>query len=223
MGVVSNPIVAVLPYAVGAMISPFVLTVQALILASGIQPKLRGWIYVLGCTAFTMLFIVAVYAGLSRLGIGNSKPSPVMQGIEISLGILLLVLAVRVLVHKKRPGDEHETRVQHLVKNAKPWSFFIVGLGVMATDLSSLIIIIPGVRAVQETQGAFALQVGAMVIILLFTLMPALLPVALATAFGRRADHFLISLNHFVTNNSRFITAGICVILAIFLFVGALG
>ena len=218
----SNPIITVLPYAVGAMISPFVLTVQALILASGIRPKLRGWIYVLGCTAFTMVFIVAVYAGLSRLDVSQSKPSPVLQGIEISLGILLLVLAVRVLTHKKRPGEEHESRVEHMMKTAKPWSFFLVGLAVMATDLSSLIIIIPGVRAVQETQGAFALQVVAMVIVLLLTLMPALLPVGLATVFGKRADRFLIALNRFVTNNSRFITAGICLILAVFLIVGAL-
>ena len=218
----SNPIITILPYAVGAMISPFVLTVQALILASGIQPKLRGWIYVVGCTAFTLVFIVAVCAGLSRLGVSQSKPSPVLQGIEISLAILLLVVAVRVLTHKKRPGEEHETRVQHMVKTAKPWSFFVVGLAVMATDLSSLIIIIPGVRAVQETQGAFALQVVALVVILVFTLMPALLPVGLATAFGRHADRFLVWLNDFVTKHSRLITAVICVLLAVFLLVGAL-
>lgn len=218
----SNPIITVLPFAVGAMISPFVLTVQALILASGIQPKLRGWLYTLGCTAFTIVFIVAVYAGLSRVATGNTTPSPVLRAIEITIGILLLVLTVRVLMHKHRPGNDHETRVQHMVQTAKPWSFFIVGLAVMATDLSSLIILVPGVRAVQETQAAFSLQAIALVIALVFTLMPALLPVALATAFGQRADHFLISLNRFVTNNSRFLTAGICVILAIFLFVGAL-
>lgn len=219
----SSPIVTVLPYAAGAMISPFVLTVQALILASGIQPKLRGWLYVLGCTAFTLTFIVAVYVGLSRLAVSPEKPSPVQQGIEISLALLLLVVAVRILTHKKHPGEDHETRVQHMVQTARPWSFFLVGLAVMATDLSSLIIIIPGVRAVQETQGAFSLQVVAMLIMLIFTLMPGLLPVALATAFGSHADHFLVSLNHFVTKNSRLITVGICVLLAVFLLVGALG
>jgi hypothetical protein len=219
---VSNPIFTVLPYAVGAMISPFVLTVQALILASGIQPKLRGWVYVLGCTAFTLTFIVAVYTGLSRLSVSQSKPSPVLQGIEVSLGILLLVVAFRVLTHKKRPGDEHESRVQQMIKTAKPWSFFVVGLAVMATNLSSLIIIIPGVRAAQESQAAFPLQVVAMLLILLFTLMPALLPVGLATAFGTHADSLLAWLNHFVTKNSGIITAAICVLLAVFLFVGAL-
>ena len=218
----SNPIITVLPYAVGAMISPFVLTVQALILASGIQPKLRGWVYVLGCMAFTLTFIVAVYAGLSRLSVAQSKPSPVLQGIEVSLGILLLVLAVRVFTHKKRLGDEHESRVQQMIKTAKPWSFFVVGLAVMATNLSSLIIIIPGVRAVQETQAAFPLQVVAILIILLCTLMPALLPVGLATVFGTHADTLLAWLNHFVAKNTRIITAAICVLLAVFLFVGAL-
>ena len=217
----SDPVITVLPYAVGAMISPFVLTVQALILASGIKPKLRGWIFVLGCAAFASAFIAAVYAGLSRLSVPPSKPSPVMQGIEISLGILFLVLAARVYLHKKRPGEEHETRVHHMLATAKPWAFFVVGLAVMATDLSSLIIIIPGVRAIQETQGAIALQVIALAIILLLTLMPALLPVGLATVFGRRADRFLAWLNHYVTKNSKIITAGICVILAGFLLVGA--
>ncbi|MBM3688186.1 MAG: hypothetical protein FJW80_00760 [Actinobacteria bacterium] len=218
----SNPIITMLPFAVGAMISPFVLIVQALILASGIQPKLRGWLYTLGCTAFTIVFIVAVYAGLSRVAPGNTAPSPVLRAIEITIGILLLVLTVRVLLDKHRPRNDHETRMQHMVQTAKPRSFFIVGLAVMATDLSSLIILVPGVRAVQETQAAFALQAIALIIALVFTLMPALLPVALATLFGRRADHFLKALNHFVTKNSRFITAGICVLLAVLLFVGAL-
>ena len=217
----TNPIVAVLPFALGAMISPFVLTVQALILIGGVQPKARGWFYTLGCAAFTLLFIVGVYAGFSRLPTGQSHPSPVLRGVELALAIIFVVLAIRTYVHKKPPGDEHQSRVQQMVANAKPRTFFLVGLAVMATDLSSLIIIIPGVRVVQETQAAFSLQVTALLLVLLLTLMPALLPVGLATAFGHRADAFLLRLNHWVTAHMKLITAGICLLLAAFLLYGA--
>ena len=217
----TDPIVAVLPFALGAMISPFVLTVQALILIGGVQPKARGWFYALGCTAFTLLYIVVVYVGFSRLPAGQSRPSPVLQGVELALAILFVVLAIRTYVHKKPPGDAHQSRVRHMVADAKPYTFFIVGLAVMATDLSSLIIIIPGVRVVQETEAAFSLQVIALLVVLLLTLLPALLPVGLATAFGHRADAFLLRLNHWVTAHTKLITAGICLMLAAFLLYGA--
>ena len=203
------------------MISPFVLTVQALILIGGVQPKIRGWFYALGCTAFTMIYIVVVYLVFAKLPI-NSKPSPFLQGAEIALAILLVILAIRSYVHKKPPGDEHQSRVRQMVASAKPWAFFLVGLAVMATDLSSLIIIIPGVRVVQETQAAATMQLIALLIALLLTLMPALLPVALATVFGKKADAFLLKLNHWVTKHTKLITAAICLILAVFLFYGAL-
>ena len=218
----TSPITAVLPFALGAMISPFVLTVQALILVGGVQPKARGWFYTLGCAAFTTLFIVCVYAGFSRLPPGPSHPSPVLQGVELALAILFIVLAIRTYVHKKPPGDEHQSRVRQMVANAKPRMFFVVGLGVMATDLSSLIIIIPGVRVVQETEAAVSLQVTALLLVLLLTLIPALAPVGLATLFGHRSDAILSRLNHWVTAHTKAITAGICLMLAAFLLYGAL-
>lgn len=217
----NSPIVAVLPYAVGAMISPFVLTVQALILIGGVQPKVRGWCYALGCTAFTIIYIVAVYLVFAKLPV-NSKPSPFLQGAEIALAIILVVLAIRSYVHKKPPGDAHQSRVRQMAASAKPWAFFLVGLAVMATDLSSLIIIIPGVRVVQETEATATMQLIALLIVLLLTLMPALLPVTLATVFGKKADTFLLELNHWVTKHTKLITAAICLILAVFLFYGAL-
>lgn len=215
-----NPIVAVLPFAVGAMISPFVLTVQAFILIGAVQPKVRGWFFTLGCAAFLMVYVVAVYIGFSRLPI-SGHPSPYLQGAEIALAILLVVLAIRTYVHKKPPGEEHKGRLQQVIAHAKPWSFFLVGLGVMATDLSSLIIIIPGVRVVQETQASMTLQVAALLVVLLLTLVPALVPVGLATIFGHRADEFLVRLNHWVNAHTKLITAAICLILAAFLFYGA--
>ena len=218
----TDPIVAVLPFALGAMISPFVLTVQALILIGPHQPKARGWFYTLGCTAFTLLYVVVVYLGFSRLPVGQDKPSLILRGVELALAFVFVVLAIRTYVHKKPPGEEHRSRVRQMVADAKPPAFFVVGLAVMATDLSSLIIIIPGVRVVQETEAAFALQVVALAVLLLFTLLPALLPVGLATIFGRKADAFLLSLNHWVNAHTKLITAAICLILAAFLLWGAL-
>lgn len=218
----TDPIVAVLPFALGAMISPFVLTVQALILISPTHPKARGWFYTLGCAAFTMLYIVVVYLGFRQLPVGQGTPSPVLRGVELALAIVFIVLAIRTYIRKKPAGSEHQSRVKQMVTDAKSPAFFVVGLAVMAVDLSSLLIIIPGVRVVQETQAAFALQVIALLVVLFFTLLPALVPVGLATLFGRKADAFLQRLNHWVNAHTKLISAGICLILAAFLLWGAL-
>lgn len=216
-----NPILAVLPYAMGAAISPFVLTVQVLILSSSRQPRLRGWMYTLGGAAFVAIFIIALTAGMRNVTLKDASQSPVMRIVEVSLALLLIALAIRTYLRKSTPGDKSAGRVAEVMQTGKPWVFFLIGLGVMASNLSSLIIIIPGVHEVQTSAAGFPLDVLALLLLAFFTLLPCLIPVGLVTVLGHRADGFLAALNDFVTKNNRLITAIIALVLAAYLLYDA--
>ena len=217
----TSPLVVVLPYALGAAVSPFLLTVEVLILASGKQPKLRAWLYCLGAAIVTAGFITVIALGMRSLHDGSS-PGIVHRSIEFTLGVVLLLLAIRTYFHKAKPGDEHEDRVQRIIQDGKPWAFFVIGVLAMITNLSSLVIIIPGVRAVQDTDTALTLRVAAFAILTVVTLLPAVVPVALVTVLGSRADGILRALNTFVTKHNKIITVAICAVVAVVLIVNAL-
>lgn len=213
----SNAIVTVLPYAIGAAISPLLLTLQALILSGGVKPRLHGWLYTAGAAVVAAVFIVLCATVLSSLDSGGGSPSDVERGIHITGSLLLLVLAVRQFLPPKTPGEHHQNRIAGEIKDGKDWFFLAAGAVAMITNISSLIIIIPGVRHVTEAGSDTATTVAALLVLLLFTTLPALIPVGLATVFGKRADGVLSWMNAFVTKHSRTITAVICLALSAYL------
>ena len=123
----SGLILQVLPFAVGAAISPTVLTLEVFILASNKQPKARAWAYALGGAVFTALFFVLVLTFLGGVPTGSTGRNTALLWVSGVAAVLLVILGIRQLMPRKTPGEKHSSRIQQRLQAAGPCLFGEIG------------------------------------------------------------------------------------------------
>lgn len=214
-------LVQVLPFALTAAISPVLLTLEVVILASAHQPKLRAWFYALGGAIFILGFfflLLTVLGGLTST-MGQTLAERV---IKLVAATALILLGVRQLIPRKTAGENHTSRVQRVIRDGKAWEFALVGLLGMASNFSSLIIVIPALHRITLSDAPSSEQFLATAELFFFVMLPMLLPVLLITLLGKRADPILHVLNAFMTKYTRQITAIVCLAIGALLIYSAL-
>jgi Na+/melibiose symporter-like transporter len=219
---VSEAITTILPYALGAAVSPLLLTVEILILASGTRPRQRAWLYTAGAAVVGAVIVILVAFVFRSLVASGDGPSPFTRGIEAAIGLVLLALAARAFIPRHRAESHHPGRIEEMMKSGKSKTFVIIGMIMMGTNLSSIVILIPGIHAMEALRPGIIPGTVALAVLLFFLMLPALIPVGLVTLLGSRADPLLASLNRFVTKHARAITGILCLVIAAFLLIAAL-
>jgi hypothetical protein len=217
----TGAIATILPYALGAAISPLLMTVEVIILAGGVKPKQRAWLYAAGAAIVAALLLVLFAFVFRSLDLAQGPPSPIERGVEIMGALVLGALALKSFLPAHASETDKPSRLHEWMQRGKGRDFFVIGMLIMATNLSSIVIIIPGVHAIEAQRPGAAAAIVALSIAFVLLMAPALLPVGLATLFGQRSDAFLHRVNLFVTKHSRTITGLICLGIAIYLAVGA--
>lgn len=201
----------VLPFALGAAISPLLLMVATLALASPPQAKAKAWAVVAGAglvlVAYSALFLIA------GRRLPKHRPPNVADGIIfLTCALLLVLLALRQLRrrHAATPGPSGLAKLGQ----ARPSAFAKAGLLAMAANFSSLALYLPGLRMVQRAHTAGTTQFAALAVLFLLTMAPCLLPVLTASLLGHRADRPLASVNRFVGDHAGDITIAIALVFA---------
>ena len=210
----------VLPLALGAMVSPTLLTLQVLVLSSPVKPKLKAWALTLGAALTLILYAVLGVTVLKSVGNGessNTEHSWTYIVIRVVCGVLLLLLGLRALRGKPTAGENHQSKVKAKLASAGPLFYLPVGLVGMLTDVSSLILFLPALHDITRSSADTAAKALVFGFLYLMVMLPLLLPALLVTVMGSKADGMLASLNRFVSANSRRINAGICFLFAVYL------
>ena len=212
----TSVLATVLPLSLGAAISPTVLTVQVLLLSSGRDPRARAGWFVVGSGA-VLAGAIAVFATLARgVSLRADNPATVEVVVKLVAAAALLALGVRALVHTPQ---KHRPAVSQSLPNT---AYLGVGAGLMLTNLSTLVLIIPAVHDTINAHAALPGRIALLAAIWLIALLPAWGPLALVLAGGRRADPVLQALHGFVSQHGKWINAGIAFLFAALLTYSAL-
>lgn len=203
----------IFPLALGAAVSPALLTLEFAILAGNTRPRARAWAFVIGAALTIFAFGLLVLAFLRNLDF-DQTPSWTSVGVRILIGILLIALGLRVLLRKAKPGSHHHDRLQSRIENARLPFFSGLGVAAMATNASTLVLYLPAVHLIIHASASDGTKIAAAAVLWLITITPFTLPVMIVTLVGRRSDSFLARLNTWTSSNSRRITSGVCFIFA---------
>ena len=207
----------VVPLALGAALSPVVLTLQVLTLAKNRFPLRRTWAVAAGCTVVAAGWAMVALVAINQTPEANSGHPDATSGvIAVVFALLLVGLGVHALTNRDanedpKPGGD-DTRPRTL-------AFFAFGLVAMVTNFTSFVLFFPAVHAIAVSDASGSANTIALVILMALTLVTAYAPPLAATILGARAQAGLDRLSGLVTRHRATINATICFVFAVYLAV----
>ena len=212
----------VLPLALGAAVSPTSLA-ALLVVLSGKRPIARG-------AAFLVAWLT-VLLGLTAIGlwgVRQTTPNPaasqvghVVDGIA---GILLLLLALGTVLRAAlrdpaAPAAEEDPTADHRpgLRGA-----FLLGLAMMVTNLSTILLYLPAMHAIATAHVARADEVTAAILAFLVTSLPVTAPFTLRLAAPGVSSRAFARLHEYLTKHQRQIGVAVEVLFGVWLLVKAL-
>lgn len=202
-----------IPLAMAGAISPLAL-LGALVLLGGRQPLLRCGLYTAGIITMTTIFFAAVYIAL-RLDLGGSSGHHgLLSSVPAQIAIALFLFISAAYFFFKAPSPEQQQKL--LGKFDSPRiptiAFFVVGLIVMWFS-ASFVVIVAIVHRMSVAGLPFEDNVVVLLISILITSLPALIPFSAALVGGDRGRSDLERLGQWTTRNGRYILGVMMVVL----------
>ena len=211
-------LIAVVPLAIGAAVSPTLLALQLLVLTGPTDRLPRAWALAGGSALVLAAFSILGFTVLVKLhpdhhGHGSFRDALIM----FVAGGLLGLLALRSLLHRPTTGEQQKSRMAGRLDTAPTSWFLVMGAIGMVVNFSTLLLFLPALHEITRSAVGVFGRATAFAVLYLVTLLPVLVPVGLVTILGPRADPALDATHSFVTRNSRRIGLVIEVVFAIYL------
>ncbi len=207
----------VLPLALGAAVSPLLLVGQVLTLTSPGTGLRRGWCFAFGSALVVVVWAVLGLATGAALPARSSGPDPVSACLHLVLAIVLVVIGIEILQRPAPRKVAPTAPVAHPLRGS-----FLLGLGLMAANLTSLVLFLPAIQDVARS-GASTFTQGLMVgLVSLITLLPALGPLLALVLAGSSGRRRLVALSSWSERHQRQINAALCFGFSIYLAISGL-
>ena len=208
-----------LPFALGGAVSPTMLAVVVVLLASPKQGRLKGFLFFLGALVVSIAFCFLVHFVLK--GIAQRHPSRgqlrIDGVIDVVVGVLLVLWAIVRVVHQPKSKDDADRQAKHVQLGLA--GSFVAGIALMATNFSTLPLYALAIREVGHSKLPEVEQVLELVLITAIVLIPAWLPVVIAVVAPRQSERVLASLRDFLNRHGRMIITALLALIGFYLLV----
>lgn len=207
-------ILEMVPLGLAAALTPSLLALQVLV-TSGDPWARRSLAVIVGNGLVFGVFCALVLLGLSAVPGGAAEAGGL---IRIVGAIILAPLAVILLLPHPVLQARLEQQINAYVQRASIWPFFILAFVLSAKDLSSFVVLVPGVHAITLSTDRLS-QAVAMAVLLTCALAPVLAPPAARLALGAKARRYLQAAYRFTIDHQLRIagvaTAAVCLFLLV--------
>jgi len=203
-----------LPFAIGVAISPMPIVAIVLMLVTP-KAKTNGLAFLLGwVVGILVVGTIALLVVNPDSGDGSARPTWV-NWLELVLGLLLLLVALRQWRGRPHEGDEVSTpKWMGALDSFTPVKALGAGMLLSGANPKNLIFIVGGASAVTQTAVSGSEEVVVWLIFTLIASLGVLAPVVIFFAMGERAAATLGSLKDWMARSNTAIMAVLCVIIA---------
>ncbi len=207
-----------LPLAVGIALSPLPIIAVVLML-TGRRPGINGPAFVLGWlvglgVVGAIVLAIAGPSGASKSG----SPATWVGWVEIVLGVLLLLVAVRQFRSRPRgkDGEDEPQMPKWMAKIDTITPIAALGLAAVLSGINpkNLLLIIAGGAAIAQTGIPGGQQAVAYLIFALVGTLGVGTPVVIYFALGARSEKLLAGLKDWMSQHNAVIMAVLCLVIA---------
>lgn len=195
---------SVIPLSLGAIVSPTVLTAVVLVLSGKVSARARAWAFLGGATAILILLTFAAPVIAKASAHVNHL---VFDGLDVVLGLLLLALGVRALLVPKRTAEQRAPKSTEPKAHLAEFAMF--GVAMIGTDLSSLVLYVAALKEIARAHVLLGAKLAIVLVPFVAVLLPALVPVLIATVAPRQSQRVLTPLAAWVGRYSKALTVAI--------------
>ncbi len=191
-------LLAILPFALAAAISPMMLTEQTLLLtSSGGRPASRRYAI---AAALALLIFVALLVFFGR-AISLPQEPKLSARLDIALGAALVFVAYPLLRRSaKRPRTNHGKSSATRFETKGAYAF---GAFSMATNFTSLALVVPASKIIAASETSFPERETIILVLVAIVATPAWLPLALTGLAPGPATRFLDAVQRLIQSRGR--------------------
>lgn len=171
--------------------------------------------------AFAIWGIVFLNLTFNFEGVQVHETSRGSLALRTFLGILLLVVAIRILLTNQDP-DSLPIQWKSQIERISATALFFINLFLSLLRFRFVILIMIGADMIQAARFSLTGTVIGFLILLLVLLWPQLLPLGIFLSRRNQSDKALQFLDEWLTRNSRYVSAGGLGIIGIVLILGGL-
>ncbi|MBI5869610.1 MAG: GAP family protein [Actinobacteria bacterium] len=214
MGTLLSQITAFLPI---FLASPTMYAGMLLILNSPIHPRTRAF------AAFLGSVVVAIVVGGLAFSAGGAseavrEPGDSSAVINIILGILLIFLGIKNLVRGPREKKPKKDKSTDAAATGLRFAKYLgIGAILTVTNPTSMASLIASSKLVLDSGLESTQQIMAMAVAAFYVTLPFLIPLALALVAPDLSTKFLNGVDNILKKYSRYIIAGILMLLGLYL------
>jgi Sap, sulfolipid-1-addressing protein len=204
-----------LPVAVGIALSPIPIIAVVLMLTSD-RAKVNGPAFVFGWL-LGLGIVGAIILSLAGPGGASKSGSPAtwVSWVEIALGLLLLLVAVRQF--HSRPGSGEEPQMPKWMASIdKTTPLAAVGLAAALSGANpkNLLLAVSGAATIAQTGISGGQQAIAYLAFALIGTLGVGIPVGIYFAMGKRSENLLAGLKDWMSKHNAVIMTVLCLIIA---------
>ncbi len=206
---------SVIPLSIGAAFSPTVLAMMLIILGGKTKPRQKATVMILGMAI--ALVGLGLAAGTLTGMTDNTQVKSVTLWLDIILGFVLIGLGLRKLLIKptdkadKPPVQANEKKGRHVA------AFLPIGILVMLTDFSSIVLFVPAIRDITAASISLTDRLLVAVIPFVAVLAPAFVPLLAVIFSPNKAGPAMRKLNAWLARHSKTISVGLAFAFGVFL------
>jgi threonine/homoserine/homoserine lactone efflux protein len=185
----------IIPLGLAGAVSPVLLTEQTVMLSSQ-GGRRSGIAFALGAIAVLTAFIVVLV--LFGRSIKLPKTPHLDAQLDVVVGVLLLATAT--LLKLRRPAEKKEKPAK---AEMKPAAAFSVGCFSMATNFTTLALMVPAAKEVAASQLEIPGRAAASIVLIALASIPAWLPLALTGLAPETASRILGRMNAVTSEHGK--------------------
>nr|WP_237448540.1 GAP family protein [Nocardioides flavescens] len=190
-------LVLMLPLGMAAAVSPMMLA-QQLVVMAGPRGRRAGSAYAAGAASVAAAVVLVVVA------VGRSLELPTAPHLDASLDLVLgVALSVGAAVVHSRGRTAHRSRPARPPRTMRPSATYGYGLFSMATNLTTLSLLVPAAKEVAAADADVLAKVVAAVVLVAFACVPTWLPLAVMSAAPRSGERLLAALQGAIERHGR--------------------
>lgn len=211
----------VIPLGVAAAVTPTLIALQLLVVCA---PRWLGRaLGVLAANALAFGLVIALVSfGFAKLPDAGTGHHEGFDSLRFGCGLVLVVMSVYFLLPHRQLQERTQAAIERRVDHAHSWVFFGLAFYFSITDLSSFIVIAPGLRDVSVSTADLSAKIGALVVLLALSLMATGAPLILRLVLGRRGGPWLQRAYTWVMRNNLRVVGVMLLAVGLWFAIGAL-